>query len=383
VSARQTGYPGGLVLPASEPPPVPGLLATRSWFTPAVAIGALRPGPDDRVFAAAGSGDVGFACAAAATVDLVDVRLAQAAYTRLSLVAARELPVQSVRSLLGYGHHGRRVWFYHFLRPHLDDAARTFWDSHEGAIRLGLATQGQIERRIAGLRARALRLAVGRDVIHSVLESPDVASQAEIFRTQWDGWRWRAALRVGLAPVALAGANLTTPRLVGADPAYPNRIADRVRHSFDTHPIRREPALRWALTGDHGGDDALDAAEACWLGAAGHAALREAAPRVSVHHARLADVLDRPPPGGWTRFHLGDALDELDPAAQTELIERILRAAAPGARMVSWRLVRPYARSASLARRVERDDDASAAAWAREVVPAWSGVDVERLNGGA
>ncbi len=359
---------------------MPGLLATRPWFTPAVALGALAPGEADRVFAVAGSGDVGFACVGAASVDMVDVREAQVAWTRLCLRAAAELPVQSVRSLLGYAHHGRRVWFYHYLRPHLDPATRGFWDGNEGAIRLGLVEQGQVERRIASLRGRALRLAVDRDVVEAVLASPDLPTQSAAFRARWDGWRWRTALRLALSPLALAGANLTTPRLVGADTGYPLRVAERIRHTFDTLRLAHEPALRWALTGRHGGDEALEVAAHGWLSTPGHAALKAAVPRVAVRHARLWEALADPPSGGWTRFHLGDALDALDPPAQTELLHRVVAAAAPDARMVSWRLVRPYSRDPVFARRIERDEEASTIAWDREAVPAWSGVDVERIR---
>lgn len=361
--------------------PVPGLLTTRPWLTPAVALRALAPGPDDRVLAIAGSGDVGFACAGASRVDMVDVRQAQTAWTRLCLAAARELPVQSVRSLLGYGHHGRRVWFYHYLRPRLDDDTRGFWDLNEGAIRLGLVEQGHVERRITALRSRFLRLAVDREVVQEVLAHPELAGQAAAFIARWDGWRWRAALRVALAPLALVGSNLNTPRLVGADAAYPGRVAERVRHSFTTLDMRREPSLRWALTGAHGGDEALEASEGSWLSTPGHAALKASAGRVQVINARLAEALESPPPGGWTRFHLADAVDELDSEAQTELLERLIKAAAPNARMVSWRLVRPYVRHAALGGHITRDESASASAWAREAVPAWSGVDVENVRG--
>jgi hypothetical protein len=178
---------------------------------------------------------------------------------------------------------------------------------------MGLVEQGHVERRIAALRARFLSVAVDREAVSDVLASPDIAAQSGAFARRWDGWRWRAALRFALAPLSLVGSNLNTPRLVGADIGYPNRVAERVKHSFDTLDMRREPALRWALTGAHGGDDALEAAEANWLSTAGLTALKANVPRMRVINARLAEVLDNPPPGGWTRFHIADALDELEP----------------------------------------------------------------------
>ena len=69
--------------------------------------------------------------------------------------AARELPAASIRSFLGWGHFGRRVWFYHYLRPGLPEDARAWLDTHEDRVREGLLGAGAWERRLARLRAWA------------------------------------------------------------------------------------------------------------------------------------------------------------------------------------------------------------------------------------
>ncbi len=357
--------------------PVPGLLTTRSWYEPQVALTALRVAPGDRVLAACGAGDVAFALASAgALVDAVDVRLAQVCYANLALSAVTSLPLQSVRSLFGHGHFGRRVWFYHFLRPLLDVATRTFWDGHEDAVRGGLANQGQVERQVTLMRGRPLSLVVPREVVRAVACAPSVEAQYALFRSKWEGWRWRAALKVALSPVALAGAGLATPRLAGAASTYANLVAGRVNHAMATTWVAVHPNLRWALTGESDDPELTPA----WLSAPGYAALRTAAPRITVSHGRVADALRAPPPGGWNAFYLGDTLDELAPEAHAELLERLLAAAAPGARVASWRLARPYARPAALRARFVRDEAASAAALDAEPVPAWTGIDVETLR---
>ncbi|GDX80581.1 hypothetical protein LBMAG42_23920 [Deltaproteobacteria bacterium] len=356
---------------------VPGLLTTRTWYEPAVALAALKMPPDARVLAACGAGDVAFALASAgATVDAVDVRQAQVSYANLALSAVTQLPLQSVRSLFGHGHFGRRVWFYHFLRPFLDEDTRAFWDAHEDAVRGGLANQGQVERRVALMRGRALGLAVPREVVRAVASASSLSEQHAIFRTKWEGWRWRAALRMALSPVALAGAGLATPRLAGAASTYANQVAVRVQHAMATTWIAEHPNLRWALTGETDDPERGPA----WLSLEGYAALRAARPRITVSHGRIADALSSPPPGGWNAFYLGDTLDELAPEAHPELLERLLAAAAPGARVASWRLARPYARPPALRARFVRDDVASAAALDAEPVPAWTGIDVETLR---
>lgn len=357
--------------------PVPGLLTTRSWVEPGVAMAALHVTPGARVLAACGAGDVAFALASAgATVDAVDVRRAQVSYANLALSAVTQLPLQSVRSLFGHGHFGRRVWFYHFLRPLLDEATRLFWDAHEDAVRGGLANQGQVERRVTLMRGRALGLAVPREVVRAVACAGGLAEQHAIFLSKWEGWRWRAALKMALSPVALAGAGMATPRLAGAASTYANQVAARVQHTMATTWLAQHPNLRWALTGESDDPERGPA----WLTVDGYAALRAARPRITVTHGRIADALSSPSPGGWNAFYLGDTLDELAPEAHPELLERLLAAAAPGARVVSWRLARPYARPAALRARFVRDEAASAAALDAEPVPAWTGIDVETLR---
>lgn len=364
--------------PAGTPSPVAGLLTTRGWFTDRAVVAALGVGAEAPVLTVCGAGDVAFALAiAGCRVEAVDVRFAQIAFAELELTAVRQLPVQSVRSLLGLAHFGRRVWFYHFVRPHLGEHARTFWDPHEAAIRLGLADQGAVERRIVALRTRALPLAVRRDVIEAVVAAPTVEAQAEVFQSRWEGFRWHAALRVALAPLGLA-VPVGNPRLAGLGPEYPHRIAERVREVFTHHPVGQDPRLRWALTGQLGD---LEAGPT-WLSTPGHARLLRSADNVRLVHGRLADALREPPAGGWAGFFLGDTLDELSVDAQAELLELVVRAARPGARVVSYRLARPYTRPSVLAGRLVRDEAASAALLAAEVVPAWLGADVEVVAAG-
>ncbi len=356
--------------------PIPGLLVTRGWFTDRAVVAALRPAPAEELFVACGAGDVAFALAAGgAKVEAVDVRQAQIAYAELELAAVRELPLQSVRALMGLTPFGRRVWFYHFLRPRLGEHTRLFWDPNEAAIRAGLVDQGSVERRVAAMRSRALPLAVRRDVVEAVLAASSVAAQAETFAQRWDGWRWHAALRVALTPLSLAvpaGNN----RLNALGPDYASRVGERVRDVFTAHAVGRDPRLRWALTGEEGEPEA----GAIWLTVEGHKQLAANLDRIRLVHGRLSDALHEPPAGGWGGFFLGDALDELAPDNAHELLERVVRAARPGARVVSYRLGRPYARPAAFAGRLVRDEAASRALLAAEVIPAWLGADVEIVS---
>lgn len=75
----------------------------------------------------------------------------------LKAAAVAQLPVQSAQALLGLDAAGRRVWFLHYLSPHLDPASQAWWRSHEHWVREGLSTAGTLE--LAALRFRRLGLA--------------------------------------------------------------------------------------------------------------------------------------------------------------------------------------------------------------------------------
>ena len=57
--------------------------------------------------------------------------------TELKRAAVEALPVQSVRALLGLDAFGRRIWFYHYLRPSLRPETQRWWDAREAFIREG------------------------------------------------------------------------------------------------------------------------------------------------------------------------------------------------------------------------------------------------------
>ena len=115
----------------------PPLAYSQCWEDPAVLRAALRPGPDDDVLSICGAGDNAFALLGddVRSVTCVDQSASQLAGAEFKLHAARLLPVESFRSALGLDALGRRVWFYHHVRPALGPRARGFLDGHEDLIR--------------------------------------------------------------------------------------------------------------------------------------------------------------------------------------------------------------------------------------------------------
>jgi hypothetical protein len=165
-----------------------------------------------RVGLVGGVGDLApsLLAAGASVLHAVDEPLRALAEARRA--ALRALPVQSTRSYLGFGHFGRRVWFAHYLRPHLPEDVARVWDAQEQLVREGLEGAGAWEqswRRAAPwLHApdplrRAGRAAAALQVAGTLREAPPLpalralAQRLERLRKAPEGGHARRLLGVG------------------------------------------------------------------------------------------------------------------------------------------------------------------------------------------
>ena len=132
---------------------VAGLFCWGPWQD---AAGLLSQVPEVRggvvlALADARSGGLG-AAQAGAEIVVADPATVEGAALALSVRACQQLPHASAAALFGEDAFGRRVWFYHHLRPFLPSASRDFWDRHERSVRLGLCGSGRFEQRLRRLR---------------------------------------------------------------------------------------------------------------------------------------------------------------------------------------------------------------------------------------
>lgn len=295
-----------------------------TWRDPAVAVEALGARAYGHALTADVGGDLAFALAiaGAASVTHAAPGLSAFALAELKLVAARELPVEGYRCLLGLDPAGRRVFFYHLLRSVLSEPSRAFWDRNEELIRLGLATCGTLERHVEGFRLRALPLAHRAATVERALSITDPVEAKAFFAGTWDSAAWRAACRAWFASPVHRALGL---------PAFGSGWLGRLVEHAGTCPPATNFLAHFALRG------ALPDLEAAWpqLSTRGHEALASAARRVHLVQADPAALLSE---RGADTFE-AVVLDAVSPASPVlSAATRRLRA---GARVVAWVLGEP------------------------------------------
>lgn len=350
-----------------------GISYAQCWEDPGVLSAALTVGPDDDVLSIASAGDNSFALAidGARSVTCIDLSFPQLALAELKLTAVRELPVQSVRSLFGLGHFGRRIWFYHYIRERLSADARRYWDANEETIRAGILGAGRFERYLATFRKRLLPLVHDGETVDALLACKSLEEQREFVGERWDTWRWRSLFRIFFSRAVMARTGRSKEHFAQVEGAVSRRFLDRAKHALTEIPIQTNYFLRWILTGSHGD---LECAHP-WLTTTGHAKLKAAADRIQFVHAPLEEFLQ----SGQTfsAFNYSNIFEYVPADHHVALLSRTADAARSGARIAYWNLLVPRSRPAALADRIDRRESLAATLLAGDRAFVYGGFNVE------
>jgi S-adenosylmethionine-diacylglycerol 3-amino-3-carboxypropyl transferase len=342
------------------------------WEDPAVLLDALVVGPEDDVLSVCSAGDNSFALAIAGarSVTCVDLSLPQLALAELKLAAARALPIQSFRALLGLDEPGRRVWFYHQVRDGLSETARRYWDAHEETIRLGLLGQGRFDRYIARFRETVLPWVHDDGVVRGMLACRTLEEQAAYFHERWDTWRWRGLFRIFFSRFVMARAGRSPEHFAQVEGSVSDRFLARSRHALTEIPVSTNFFAQLMLGGRF---PDLEAAHP-YLSTAGHARLRAVADRIRFVHAPLEELAGSET---FSAFNYSNIFEYVSAEHHGRLLEATLARARPGARIAYWNLLVPRSRPASLADRLERREAESAALLARDRAFVYGGFNLE------
>jgi S-adenosylmethionine-diacylglycerol 3-amino-3-carboxypropyl transferase len=300
---------------------------------PALELAALRPGPDDHVVcvSSAGCTALSLLAAGAGRVTAVDLNPAQNHLVELKAAACARLGPEEATALLGGAPMDPvvRQAAAQLLLPALTPEARAFWTGRPRALARGVLTAGRSEGFVR-LIAAALRAFVhSRRRALRLLACQSLAEQRAFFASTWDTRRWRGLF------------HLLLNRAVMSRAYHPAFFAHAERMSFAEHflalfrrtltelPVSQNYFVHQMLTGRY-----PEGALPPYLAAAGSAALREGPARLHLVDGTVEAALSRMAPHSVNAFALSNIAEWSDEGGVQRLFEAVLRAAAPGARVV-------------------------------------------------
>ncbi len=318
------------------------------WEDADVLVAALDPQPGQVCLSIASAGDNALALLSrgAARVIAVDLNPAQLACLELRVAAYRELEHGELLELVGSRSSARRAALYQRCRSQLSTEARQFWDGHATEIEQGIGSAGKFERYFATFRTRVLPLVHSRRRVEQLLAGGELAQREAFYAREWNTWRWRWLFKIFFSRFVMGR--------LGRDPAFfryvegsvADRILARTRYALTALDPAANPYLQWILTGTH--TTALPLA----LRPENFDAIRRNLDRLEWRRGSIEEYLDAHSDVRIDRFNLSDIFEYMSPENYQRLLERLIAASQPGARLAYWNMLAPRSRPEALAGRL-------------------------------
>lgn len=291
---------------------------------------AIRPGDVCLSIGSAGDNALSLLAGQPSRVIALDLNPAQMACLELRVAAYAELDHAGLLELMGSRPSARRAELYRRCRRRLRSAARTFWDAHPAEIAQGVGGAGKFERYFATFRNRVLPLVHPRAKVATLLRGGTREERTAFYHEEWDSWRWQLMFRLFFSRFVMGR--------MGRDPSFfryvegnvAERILARGRHALTELNPAENPYLQWILTGQH------PATLPFALRPENFDVIRDGLERLEWHCQPLEEFLETVPEGSIGAFNLSDIFEYISAENYHRLLEQILRAGRPGARLAYW-----------------------------------------------
>ncbi len=318
------------------------------WEDADVLVQALAPLKDQTCLSIASAGDNALALLgfAPAKVVAVDLNPSQLACVELRVAAYRALEHGELLELIGSRPSTRRPALYQRCRKLLSSPATAFWDARRTDIEQGIGSAGKFERYFKLFRTRVLPLVHSRKRVERLLAGGAPKQRESFYAREWDTLRWRLLFKAFFSRFVMGR--------FGRDPAFfryvegsvAERILTRTRYALTVLDPAANPYLQWILTGTH--TSALPFA----LRAENFERIRQNLGRLEMAHCSIEEYLDKHPGLRFDRYNLSDIFEYMAPENYRELLERLITASRPGARLAYWNMLAPRTRPEELALRL-------------------------------
>jgi S-adenosylmethionine-diacylglycerol 3-amino-3-carboxypropyl transferase len=322
-----------------------GLVYNQIWEDPEVDLQALSLSPADHVvtITSAGCNVLNYLTACPLKITAVDLNPHHLALARLKAAAVRELPAASdLVNFLGHGTSPHNLLNYRlFIAPTLDKETRRYWEnskSIEGS-RIGAFQEGFYLRSRSALFlgfVHRLMRTIGCDPT-KVLGAGSLEEQQARYRQYIEpAFRHPAVRLLGQLPVTLFSLGIPPHQFKIMREEAQGQILkifeERVRRLACDYPIRSNYFAWQAFSRSYNVEDL--GALPRYLQPQHFELLKERVRAVDFRYANVIELLEQAEPCSVNAVVLLDAQDWMAPTVVRRLWKAILRAGAPGARVI-------------------------------------------------
>ena len=325
-----------------------GFVYTQIWEDPRVDAEALQLDDTSRILtiSSGGCNVLNYLMHEPARVAAVDLNEAHLALTRLKIAALRHLPHhEAFFRFFGEAASPQNVADYEdHLRPHLDDATRTFWEERTwsglGEPRIHFFENGLYDKgvlpRFQRFASAVSNLVIGRRP-EELLNAQSLEEQEQFFETcvapffdnafvRWLGSQPAAVYSLGIPP--------SQQRIMVEESATDvvDLYRERLKKLVCGFPLS-DNYFAWQAFGRRYDTERREALPP-YLREENFGRLRYHVDAVETHLTSFADFLREQPDHSFDSFVLLDAMDWMDAATIADLWHEIARVGVPGARII-------------------------------------------------
>ncbi len=333
------------------------------WEDSRLLTETLRPqGKSCLSIGSAGDNSFALLAAGAESVTAVEMNAAQIACIELRHAAYLTLEYNEFLELLGSRDSSQRIALYRACREKLPDTVRNFWDARQPAIEAGIGSAGKFERYFALFRKWILPLAHSRKTVHSLLQSRSKTEREHFYQNSWNNWRWRCIFNLFFSRTAMGALGRDPEFFKYVEGSVADRILSRTHHALTALDPAENPYLHWILTGKHGLalPEALEEKNYNLI----RAALQK--DRFQIAQTSLEAWLSQYPELRYDAFNLSDIFEYMSEANTQLLLEKIIAASRPNARLAYWNMLAPRSRPQALEHLLESHTDEAEALFAAD-----------------
>jgi len=312
-----------------------GIVFNMSWEDPEMDRRTLRVGPGDTVISitSAGCNPLNFLCHNPDKLIAIDGNPAQNAILELKLAAVAALDYETFFDIFAARKPSAASKAYRAkLRDRLSPRAREFWDKNLWMAHRGLYKFGKM-----GVATRLVRLVlpllgVTKKHLEELFELNSLAEQETFYHRHIEPRLWGPVLRWLCESrwfMYLCGVHPRQLDLIDAQHGIYDYIRKRIEYALTKVPIHDNYFLSVTATGRFRGKRVPP-----YLLEENFQTLRDNLERVTVVNGWLRPYLDTQTPRSINKFNLLDIFDWMTPELFESTLQSVLRAAAPGARLI-------------------------------------------------
>ncbi|WP_050528595.1 DUF3419 family protein [Pseudorhodobacter aquimaris] len=307
-------------------------------------------------------------------VVVVDLSPAQIACLQLRIGMFRNLDHAEFLALMGARPSTKRKALLAKALAGAAPEVQAFWNAlGDEVAQHGAGGVGKFERYFRIFRTRLLPLVHSRKTIDAIfVPRPKAARQAFLDR-RFNTWRWRLLLNVFFSRFVMGRMGRDKAFFDHVEGSPAQHVARRIHHAAVIGEPAQNPYLHWIMKGTHGA-----ALPMTWR-AEHFEVIKSRLDRLDIRPGSLEAFISTGEKADG--FNLSDIFEYMSPGVFAQVYGSILRASAPGARLVYWNMMAPRRVPQAFADRVTTRSDIEDRLKPRDKAFFYSDLVVEEVKG--